>query len=288
MRFGKLLVVAALLAAGPAAARFEIGYYDHAGTTRVAEMAAAGVTLLIAYLPATTDPKPLLDEAQRRGMGVALQVEPRLPPGSDDLGAVAALVTGSRRHPALRAWYAFDEPEQKLPARRVGEVVGLIRRLDPEHPVLTVHSVDPRAPAFAGFGDIVGMDYYPVTSQAPLSRSLDLVVGFSEQLLGWVKGRPRLTLFVVQAFSWKDVIACPACRFPAAAELRYLVYAPLVTGVDAIAFWARYRTPDAEWRDTVAPLVRELRALRPSLERNAAGQLARPAPTVRQAGVGAG
>jgi hypothetical protein len=270
------------LAATPARAGFEIGYYDHVSTPRVRELAEAGVTLIVAYAEATSDPQQLLDEAARRGVRVALQVEPRLDPKADAHPAVERFVGRWRGHPALWGWYAFDEPELSHTRVRAAAIVRLLKRLDPRHPVLSVHSNDPKAAAFADLADVVGLDYYPVTHHALATSRLEVVNPLAERLVGWTRPARRQSLFVVQAFSWGDLKKdCPRCRFPTPHELRYLTYAPIVAGVDGVVYWTRYRTPDVEWRRTVAPLLREVAALRGSLDRTAAGRTERCAPGVR-------
>ena len=269
----------ALLGAAPASAGFNVGFYEEPKPARYADMAAAGVRLLVQYLGPDSDPLPLLDEARRHGLRLALQVETRLRPGSEDLGGVERLVRRARGHPALAAWYAFDEPEQHHTLERAVRVVALLKRLDPAHPVLTVHSNSPAAARFSRLADVLGLDYYPVTDQAPLSRTLESVVEYADRLVGWGRERNRPTLFVVQTFSWKDVRPCPRCRFPTRAELRYMAFATLVSGVDGIVFFPRYRIPPDEWGPTVTPVVRELAGLAASLGRNREG-------TTRRCGAG--
>jgi hypothetical protein len=272
----RLLALAAALGvtlcSSRSGASFEIGFYDHSAA-RLCDLGKAGVSLVVVYLGPEADAKKLLDEAARCRVRLALQVETRLPPDRDDLGRAETLVREHRRHPALAAWYAFDEPELRHSPRRVNGWLGRLRALDPEHPLLVVFSGSERAHAFAGMGDILGLDYYPVGRQAPLSGALETIVPLADRLLAWTRTPRRSAYFIVQSFSWSDYPSHSGCRFPTLPELRYLAYSPIVSGVDGLVFWTRYRTPEAKWRDVVAPVMRELAALRPSLDRNQEGRV---------------
>ena len=262
--------LAAMLCATTASA-FEIGFYDH-GAGRLCALAQAGVSLVLMYLHPEDDARTLLDEAARCRVRLGLQVQTRLAPDRDDLAGAEALVREQRRHPALAAWH-FDEPELHYPLKRVTGWLKRLRALDPDHPVLLVFGGTERANAFAALGDVVGLDYYPVRRQAPLSGLLETVIPFTDRLLAWARTPRRPAYYVVQSFSWSDFPDYPGCRFPTLPELRYLAYSPIVSGVDGVVFWTRYRTPEPKWRDVVEPVVRELAAVRPSLERNREGRV---------------
>jgi len=84
----------------------------------------------------------------------------------EDYDALRATVSGLKDHPALLAWYTFDEPltTGTLPGQmaRARRIIG---QIDPDHPVFGVSCHPKVFRLYAPSADVFGSDPYPVPSR---------------------------------------------------------------------------------------------------------------------------
>jgi hypothetical protein len=202
-----------------------------------------------------------LDEAQRLGMRVVVELADAYRGTKPFLPTVREHVRALRSHPALLAWYLYDEPEPGV-LDRVQQGYHLVRELDPDHPTITVH-VSPEAGArFAPYTDIFAVDPYPVPN-LPLS-----VVWSHVSRSRVVVGPQKPVWAVIQAFAQSGPRR--PSRYPTPVELRNMVYQAIVAGATGIMYFSYAWEGNLEDRDpalwaALGPINRELETLAPVL-----------------------
>ena len=204
----------------------------------------------------------LMDAAAEEGMQILLELTEfaRLKP-EPDYRAIAAAVERYRQHPALLAWYLVDEPDEtKMDPAAAEAIYGLIRELDPYHPVYLVNNRPHTYAAYAAASDILAVDVYPVP-RYPITRVRDYVAQAR-----WTSLGRKPVWLVAQAFG--GVEHWP--RAPTAAEVRNMTYQGLVQGARGVFFYRycreedRHIQPPALWREVQA-LAAEMSELAPVL-----------------------
>ena len=103
-----------------------------------------------------------LDEARRHGLHVFMGLDRRRLM-ADDFGFVAERVGTLMGHPALYAWYLFDEPDlahQYLAPERIVRYHQLIARLDPFHPIILTCAGDSAVPRYRDTGTVYWTQVY--------------------------------------------------------------------------------------------------------------------------------
>ena len=145
-------------------------------------------------------------------------------------------------------------------------IYGLIRALDPYHPVYLVNNRPHTYASYAEASDILAVDVYPIP-RYPITRVRDHI-----QQARWTSLGRKPVWLVAQAFG--GVEHWP--RAPTAAELRNMIYQGLVQGARGVLFYRhcqeqeRHIQPPAQWREVPA-LAAELAALGPVLVQSAYG-----------------
>ena len=132
----------------------------------VAEMAAAGIDFVHNYTwdgPGTNETATqYLDACGQRGLQAFIGFD-RARLQAEDEDFVAERVGQLSHHPALLAWYLFDEPDlphQYVPPDQLRRLYGLIRRLDPLHPVVVTVAQHQLMPEYHDSYDVYwSMDY---------------------------------------------------------------------------------------------------------------------------------
>jgi hypothetical protein len=114
----------------------------------------------------------VFDSAQKHGLKVIgwLGVKP----SESELGR--PFIDRYKNHPALLAWYVFDEPEIcDVKPEDVVKIVDMAKSVDPYHPVFgNFTEIGPRA-KFAGLpGDVISTDMY-LTSGHPIKQITELI-----------------------------------------------------------------------------------------------------------------
>lgn len=136
----------------------------------MAEVAAAGFDYVHSYRwdGAGTDAEALayLDEAHRHGLQAFIGFNrQRLMKG--DLDFVATRVGALMGHPALLAWYLYDEPDleaQYVSPALLERYYRLIKALDPFHPVIVTCAGDAAVPLYKDTCDVYWPQVYSTTA----------------------------------------------------------------------------------------------------------------------------
>jgi len=195
----------------------------------LAELRQAGFNYVFYHGP------PKMDELDRIAQA-GLRVHYR-PPGAlhglhDDLSAVIAAV---RDHPALLLWEMDDEPEyNKIDLEKTRQGCAILKRHDPDHPILAVHWARTRPADLRRWGelcDVNGFNKYPVGR-----TSLGVMGRLTEEWQAAVPGKPVLA--VLQAFAW-DPLRDGRAGFPTAAQGRFMAYQTVIAGAKGLAFYGR-------------------------------------------------
>jgi len=188
-------------------------------------------------------------------------------------------------------WQALGEdvpgPERRLtnsPGRArtmaagMVEGYGVLRRLDPEHPVWMNHAPRNSLAQLAEFNraaDIVGCDIYPAPpnrgSHSDLAdRSLSAVGAFTTRMQAAAPGKP--VFMVLQGFGWGDLSKDPddaaleKNRRPTFEETRFMAFDAVVRGARGILYWGTsYIEKDSDLWNDLLTVVRELSELDPVL-----------------------
>ena len=235
-----------------------VGIY-YAPTERFAQLREMGFTVAHVWAMPGSGTTHTLDEAQRLGMRVVVELADAYRGTKPFLPTVREHVRKFRAHPALLAWYLYDEPEAGV-LDRVQQGYALVRELDPEHPIVTVHVSPEAGTRFVPFTDIFAVDPYPVPN-LPLS----VVWGHVSRSRALV-GPQKSVWAVIQAFAQAGPRR-PA-RYPTPVELRNMVYQALVGGATGIMYFSYAWEGNLEERApalfaALGPVNRELEVLAP-------------------------
>ena len=227
---------------------FPLGFYGGGGHMELIGKSPFN-TLMLYGAPG----RAKLDEARRNGLMVISGVNhfPLTPEGDATL---AEYVRSVKDHPALLAWYAFDEaPITEVP--RWEKRRDLLEKLDDDHPVWGVMNHPTWTGQQLGMFDVGGADPYPVPNE-PL-----------EQCTSWTEnvvrrtGRRRAVWMVPQAFNWANYDR-PFGRVPTREELRTMTRLCLDAGATGIIYFkfgdllnnakSPSTTFESRWADLVA------------------------------------
>ncbi|MBI3922670.1 MAG: hypothetical protein HY318_14710 [Armatimonadetes bacterium] len=203
--------------------------------------------------------RQLLDVASKNGLFVILWIHP-----SVNAGLLRQWVTELRDHPALIAWYVFDEPSTITPEIR--EMYDLVRELDPGRPAYinyVTYSSDQ-------LGDIASLDDYPIPNNTPAA-----IAGDAETLERFASKAGKPSWIWLQDMGNAYYVS----REPTGAEAEAMTYLALIHGVRGIKFFAQKPRSGELWNH-LGYLAREVRTLTPilySLEQSPSSTVAPPA-----------
>ena len=161
--------------------RFLLGMYG-VNVEHMAEIAAAGFDFVHSYRwdGAGTNDEALeyLDAAQKHGLQAFIGIDrQKLIAGNEQF--VAERVGALMRHPALFAWYLFDEPDLKhqyVSPMWMQRYHRLLKTLDPFHPVVVTCAYDDAVPRYRDGLDVHWTQVYGST--AFVASRLDKHRGF--------------------------------------------------------------------------------------------------------------
>ena len=281
---------------------FPLGWYDViTNTGNLAQMKADGMNVVVPYVRGEVTNETVetyMDAAAANGMKVLLEIPRerivwRFNYSSTLEQARADLRTYVNRfqdHPALLAWYLYDEPNVSTDpnVRRATNPVALqraydvIKTEDPQRQIATVYnrlpSSDPNQTefdlAYLEPTDVVMFDYYPVDAgyvefQAPKWTDFGAFVVRGTAIAADAPGKEYWK--VLQGYG-ENAQGVPQFnkRLPTINEERYMLYTSIVSKATGIFFWAYYRA-NRPWIDNVLkPILEEFSPLRPAI---AAGAL---------------
>ena len=239
--------------APPAPVPFELGMFGVTTADDVADAARGPFNVFQSYQWASAshnendDVRRYLDVAQKFGKGVIVGFDhDRATAG--DLEYVRGRVRALAAHPAVHAWYLFDEPEvHKLDPQVLDAMARAIRAEDPKRPLVIGASVLDSSYPYRGSFDLALLDRYPVpfASPAAIVPALD-----DARRSGMGFG------FTFQAYAvdldhrWPASAAGPG-RYPTRDEMRLMAFLAIAHG--ARALWAfsydyLHFTPGSEWK----------------------------------------
>ena len=245
---------------------FPLGVYDRIDRPEhTAEIKNMGFNLVMPY----TNPyakkdfptiRTYLDAANAVGLKVVL--EPfRESIKQREFAAITEFVNEFKDHPAVAAWYSYDEPAfNNISVGLLEDVYQLIKAEDSIHPVILDFSIRraDKLTRYINSFDIYQVNQYPLQKTSntlqvlkPVRREITNAAELINDVPFW---------FVVQSFENKK------WRLPNLAEQKYQVYSALLNGANGIFFYAYHRAP-LEWQNSVVrPLVAELKTYLPTLE----------------------
>ncbi len=214
----------------------------------------------------------ILDLAEKYRMKVMLDIggTRQLKTGNENyLADVMAEVEAAKAHPALGMWYLCDEPKtEHLP--KVAEIRKEIGKVSAVPTSLVIHWRE-KWENTRGYSDIWMVDVYPVRGQdfpdTPLQHFTTFVRGAAKSKRPGTPFIPVLqacdfTCFPDQARNLEDK---SKLRYPNLAEMRFMAYSALTYGIRGMFFYSLYHShlekPSglAWWRDTLRPLLLEIR-----------------------------
>jgi hypothetical protein len=171
----------------------------------------------------------MLDEAWRNNVyGYGILFHPYFYKGIGkgfDLAALERGVEKLKGHPALLLWELYDEPDAGVPVAELEAACRLVRKLDPNHPVLLNFCFPAKFAEYSGPCDIVSVDTYPVP-HAPLT-----LVPETLDKLRATAGRKPMQI-ALQGYG--DVKG----RMPTPQELRCMAYLSINHGATAFAVYS--------------------------------------------------
>lgn len=260
------LSLAALLAASctrapaPVLERFPIGMFGVRQVAEVDALAKEGFDTFMAEADTATV-RAMGVRARRHGMRMMGH------PGAFQKAGVA---------PAdlpIDAWYVYDEPDvQGLSSATVAAGISAVKSWDPKTPATFVIGQGSPAKKYAGIGDALMLDWYPVPHH-PIGTVGDEI----DKAYWYTGGRPLW--FLVQSFDWRDWIKQhpgkpPIGRFPDHIELRAMSYLAVIHGAQGLFYYTLKRGDGSSlldwpelWQAT-ARMAREIRSMQPIFSAN--------------------
>ena len=239
------------------------------------EMAAAGIDFVHNYTWDGTGTHETalayLDACQQRGLQAFIGFD-RARLQAEDEDFVAERVARLSHHPALLAWYLFDEPDlphQYVPPDQLRRLYALIHRLDPLHPVIVTVAQGPRMPEYHDSYDV----YWSMDYGTP-ARNLTNFEYHRSQL------RPEVPLMsIVHCYDGnqrrgRGQTFDPAAFQPTPAQMQACAFMQIVHGSSGLCWWWWGQGSDifmtvahvpAAWAG-LKETIRQIRALRPALE----------------------
>jgi len=188
--------------------------------------------------------RAVLDSAGANGLMVILWVHTNV---TSEL--LREWVTALKEHPALLAWYVYDEPSEITP--QVQEKYDIARTLDPGRPAYVNYVLYPRDQ----LGDIASLDDYPIPKNGPA-----VIAGDAETLERSAAPAGKPSWIWLQDMGYAYFVP----REPTAPEVECMTYLALIHGVRGIKFFAQKPRSKELW-NRMQWLAREVRELTPVL-----------------------
>lgn len=218
------------------------------------------------------DAREYLDRAHGHGVGVAFSLPRHLVWGAE-LNTLERIITAVRDKPALWFWYLMDEPRDKGEPEALKQCYALIKKLDPNHPVVLVDNVRWLG-VHGDAADLLWVDVYSVPwGILPLVNSVERVHKKHPNKPVWLVASASAELAWERTAQGRQPVPDEAHR-PSPKEIRALGHGMIAGGSHAAIYWfapnrwqdIRTRTPRV-WRSLV-DLGTEFRTLAPVLESN--------------------
>lgn len=256
-RQGLFVLFAAGLSAACARPRipeFPIGIYGVEDAVQIDRLREAGFDSFQSYSESSGSLNALSIGARKAGMRMLAHPQGLIAAGS------------APKDWPLAAWYLQDEPDvTRTPPAELESLDATVRRWSPGAPTAFVVGQGSAAARYAGAGDVVMVDWYPVP-HLPLET-----VG--EQVALAVAGaRGKPVWAVLQAMDWRGYPQrnpknARIGRFPSQAELRFMSYDAVLAGARGLWFFSDTMPGGGtlgerpELWSQVASVSREMRAM---------------------------
>lgn len=256
------------------------GWYDNlAGIKNLAVFQELGYDTVFVYVDQKANDLSIenyLDEAGARGINVILQVR-REYIEKKDFNAIRSFVNKYKDHPAVLAWYLYDEPDQSLrkngtPTPKMLEAAReAIMEEDPEKPVFLCFGSYKNRQAYAydfiRSYDVYMFDNYPCQlNEEEFYKHRFLffsgLVQFGRDFV--IKNYKAGFIFVTQAYGFDNEGRSQfQKRDPTINEYRYLVFTNLIRKPLGIINWTFYRSTRELREKVIYPVNRQYKSLLP-------------------------
>ena len=193
------------------------------------------------------------------------------PPGAlhSQLDGLEEFVRQTKSHPAILLWEMDDEPVlNKTSFEDSKRGCELMKRLDPDHPILVNQSPGPtelnhdELVKWASICHINGFDFYPIPMSRPESWGVCLVARWSQSIAAMgdivrdfqraVPGKPVLP--VLQAFSF-DPVKYGHAGYPTPEQSRFMAYHVVIRGAKGISYYGQIRVSAPNSAVSVPPKI---------------------------------
>lgn len=275
---GLAIVVLALVGVSPAAASAASGTLPPQGLyeacypgqvpvqcdARVQQMGAAGFSLVLNYwMLAESTPQSILDYTNTAYASGVKTIWPlnewwQSDPNGTNLltsysllaqncgcstnaGLLAYVVGLAKNQPGTWGYYVADEPDP-ADAGQLANFIAEIKAVDPTHPVMIV-ALPGALQTYAGMGDVIGGDTYPVTDgpvNDPSAGTAEATA--TQQVQQAANGAGVKSAMVLQAWNLDDsVVQAPnvsgVTHFPTADEMTMMRNAAIANGNLSMILW---------------------------------------------------
>ena len=165
--------------------------------------------------------------------------------------------TSDKNHPAVYGWYLYDEPEVKKPIPLSPQLlIGLyqvIKQEDRSKPVAIVFADTRKIAPYIDALDILMWDWYPCHENEP---EFHWVSGYRQDLykvISLASTNNKKFYSALQAYSDKTL----KLSLPTQAEIRYMFYLSVCSGVDGILFYMHYLSTNSWNESSLYPMIKE-------------------------------
>lgn len=250
---------------------FPLGWYDNINLPETnIKIAREGSNIVMPYVGNASNEKILayLNAANTAGIKVILEM-PRPMIQSGQIENITQFVRTFKTHPAIFAWYLYDEPElANLSPTHFKPLYDAIKSEDPRRPIALVFARLRDMPKYQEVMDILMFDHYPCNYGEPE------FAGFSNQRFRNYLSRAASYAekeegfwFVLQAFG-EQLDGTPQAnrRLPTNTEMRYMFYTSVLSGANGLLFWTHPRTQQFWVESTLNPIVENFHSYIPAIQ----------------------
>ena len=250
-----------------AEAFFPIGAYspEPKNEENILAVKKAGFNTLLTYRTSPEEMELLLPLAVKHEMKIFVFLH-RDFVLKNDLEGMQTMVRRYRNHPAIAAWYLYDEPAGKITDEVLRPFYRMLKEETPHLPVAIVNCWDETWNRYSSVLDWQMIDVYPVHDQDFPYAPLQYQTTFVRQAVKL--GKPVIP--VLQTMNWKGFPELlskrrynqNALRFPNSAELRYMAFGSMVNGIRGIfaySYFHAMRVDPRWWGNVCSEVFNEVR-----------------------------
>lgn len=207
--------------------------------------------------------KAYLDKAHANGLKVLMGFD-RYKIKNGDLTSVKSRVLALKGHPALLAWYLFDEPYgHGISVETCFEIYEIIKSWDSKHKVTMAISRQRNLEKYAPTTDVILAERYPIRTTYPVDRMNDVPkrVKHINQIASQLRNKRTQNLeswALIQAFGedWDSLY-----RYPTFEQTRYMTYSAIINGSTGVFYWRFGTMSDEHFEYVLSPIVQELSSM---------------------------